>query len=503
MLEEPILELRALGEFVEGVLRGERERGSASVDTILNPDIAAAQASSSSTTGGNGSGSGDVRMEEEDESAAGVGEGMGSSAFVDLSRAAGLLVPGLKGMESQSPGHETESIDLDGVGSPSYSPPASPSPSLSFETLLKRTDIPATTPSSILSKPTPTIYHAPNDPHKRTTFPPSPSEGIPTWKLDLHARHPLRLLHAGGPRQLTILTRCHDLVQAATRKAEACVRRIEELKTLSKEMKGEREQWVEFCEDLEGNVMLDYGDGEDGDGKGVGDGDRDEVARQYGRLDDRDGVGAWGYRKFENPTTQRRQRLASIYENEDDENNEDAETDIAEDSKRLRRAPVHHHHHHRSGSGSQPRSKRTQGSESLSSTISSENDDDSDDTCAGIGKQQKVGNSRSGSRYFDRNNRKRPGREVKIADADPYPYPGFGGGHGEGMQTLQHNIDAEDADADEEWESTDSSMDSSTETETDDEQKKHDGKKGRGGMKKEKGLKSAGGGVVGLYGEVV
>lgn len=521
-LEEPILELRAMGEFIEGVLKGEigivsaglnssttmfggmsgeevRGGGGAGVgvggsggevrekeskatvkisskyfDTILNPETAT-QASS---------GSGDVRMEE---SAAGENGGMGSSAFADLSRAAGLLVPGLQDMKSPSPRHVTEPIDTADAGSPSYSPPASPS--LSFETLLKHTGPPATTPSSILSKPAP-IYHAPTA-HQRTLLP--PRSGPPRWKLDLHARkgHPIHLLHA-GPRQLAILTRCLELVHQATRKCEECVRRIGELKGLSKEMQGEREQWEEFCGDLEGNVMMM--EKEDG-------GDRDVVAREYGRLDDGDGIAAWGYRRFDNPT--QRQRQQQHLPNIDEDDDQDAETDVEDwrKGKRSDRSPVHHHHH-RSGpdSGPQPRSSssRMQGSASPSPSTSSSpssghDDDDANDTRTGrTRKQKKLMHPRPRPRPKERKDLYDPHREVHMSDADAeIRYAD--------TDTDADEMEGVEQDDGDEWESTDDDEDD--EDEDDDE---GDGKMNKDKDEKKGLLTSAGaGGVVGLYGEVV
>ena len=551
-LEEPILELRAVGGFIEGVLKGERgsvsaglnssttmfggmsgesvrggegagvggsggevreEESKATVkisskyfDTILNPETDT-QASSSS---------GDVRMEE---SAAGENDGMGSSAFADLSRAAGLLVPGLQDMKSPSPRHVTEPIDTADAGSPSYSPPASPS--LSFETLLKHTGPPATTPSSILSKPTPT-YHAPNA-HQRTVLP--PRSGPPRWKLDLRARkgHPIHLLHA-GPRQLAILTRCLELVQQATRKGEECVRRIGELKGLSKEMQGEQEQWEEFCGDLEGNVMMM--ENED-------DGDRDVVAREYGRLDDRDGIGAWGYRRFDNPTQRQRQQQQQHLPNiDEDDDDEDAETDVEvrNKGKRSDRSPVHHHHHHhhhRSGphSGPQPRSSsRMQGSASpstSSSPSSSGHDDDDDaiDTRTSTGRTRKQPKNlthphphprpRSRSRPKEPKNLYDPHRELHMSDPDLNTKIVYADTDADTDVDKMEGVEQDD-DGDE-WESTDDDEDDDDEDEDDEDEDEDEA--GDEGNKDEKGenkkglLTSAGaaaaGGVVGLYGEVV
>lgn len=528
-LEEPILELRAVGEFIEGVLKGEsgsvsaglnssttmfggmsgesvgggagvgvggsggevREKESKATgkisskyfDTILNPETDT-QASSSS---------GDVRMEE---SAAGENCGMGSSAFADLSRAAGLLVPDLHDMKSPSPRHVTEPIDTADAGSPSYSPPASPS--LSFETLLKHTGPPATTPSFILSKPTPT-YHAPTA-HQRTLLP--PRSGPPRWKLDLHARkgHPIHLLHA-GPRQLAILTRCLELVHKATRKGEECVRRIGELKGLSKEMQGEREQWEEFCGDLEGNVMMM--ENEDG-------GDRDVVAREYGRLDDGDGIAAWGYRRFDNPTQRQRQQHQHL-PNIDEDDDQDAETDVEDwrKGKRSDRSPVHHH---RSApvSGPQPRSSssRMQGSASpspspstSSPSSSGHDDDDANDTRTSTGtrKQKKLTHPRP--RPKERKHLYDPHRELHLSDADPDSDAEIG--HADKMEGVEQDDDGD------EWESTDEDEDGDEDEDEDgdgDEKKDKDkdGKKDKDKDGKKGLLRSSGaGGVVGLYGEVV
>lgn len=80
-------------------------------------------------------------------------------------------------------------------------------------------------------------------------------------------------------------------------------------------MRAEREQWEEFCGDLQGNLEMDDGDGARGD-----------VAREYGRLDERDGIHAWGYRKVDNAS--RGRQLANIDDEDDDD--EDGETDVEE-----------------------------------------------------------------------------------------------------------------------------------------------------------------------------
>lgn len=467
-LEEPILELRAVGGFIEGVLRGEgadlnsttttpttmtfggvgsessvsggggsvgevRAKGKGKTsskyfDTILNPEVTAQAAASSRR--------GDVRMEES-------AVGAGSIATADLSRAAGSLGPNSKDMKSLSPRHETGPIDRADAGSPSYSPP-----SLSFATLLTRTDPPATTPSSILSNP-PNVYHH----HHRTVL--APSSGPPRWKLDLHARkgHPIHLLHA-GPRQLAILTRCRDLVHTATRAGEECARRIGELKALSAEMRAEREQWEEFCGDLQGNLEMDDGDGARGD-----------VAREYGRLDERDGIHAWGYRKVDSVTRGQHEHLANIDDDDEDEDG-DGETDVEEwrKAERSDRFPVHH----RSGPHPQSSSSRMRGSSpSPSSSTSSTGHDDND--------------PRTGTRP-----RLEAGKDVYDPDRE------------------MHNMSSSDADtetgygfADEmegvEWESMED------EDDDDDDESTEGGKKG-----KKKGFLlsgAAGGEVVGLYGE--
>lgn len=501
--------MRALGDFIEGVLRGEGEGLKASTttmvggmrsgesvrrgegaggsggevrekkatvktsskyfDTILNPEVTT-QASSTS---------GDVRMEG--SAARENDDGMGSSAFADLSRAAGYLGPDLQDMKSPSPRHGTEPIDLADAGSPSYSPPAAPS--LSFGTLLQHTDPPATTRSSILSNPTPTIHYAPNDAHERTTLLPS-SSGPPRWKLDLHARkgHPIHLLRA-GPRQLAILTRCRELVQTATRKGEECVRRIEELKALSGEMRGECEQWGEFCKDLEGNVMVeDREDCEDGDG---------DVAREYGRLDDRDGVGAWGYRKFDGATAhegRKHQRLAGV----DGDDGEDAETDVEDwrkDTGRTDRFPVHHH---RSGPdpGPGPRSSRIQGSNSPSSSSEPSSSGHNDTrTAGGTARKQKQKPTHVHVHAHARSKAaRRKGHRARCSEAND------GDGDGDNPDREVSMVDA-DADAETGFETETGGGDEMEWESTED-----DGEDGDEGEKGEKGLRSAGGGVVGLYG---
>lgn len=141
--------------------KGEGKTSSKYFDTILNPEVTTQAADSSRR--------GDVRMEE---SAVGAGP-----------IATGSLGPNSTDMKSLSPSHETGPIDRADAGSPSYSPPASPPSLLSFATLLNRTDPPATTPSSILSAPTP-ISNAHHH-HHRTVLPlllhpPAPRAGNST-----------------------------------------------------------------------------------------------------------------------------------------------------------------------------------------------------------------------------------------------------------------------------------------------------------------------------------
>lgn len=470
-LEEPILELRAVGGFIEGVLRGEgadlnstttptttmtfggvgsessvsggggsvgevRAKGEGKTsskyfDTILNPEVTTQAADSSRR--------GDVRMEE---SAVGAGP-----------IATGSLGPNSTDMKSLSPSHETGPIDRADAGSPSYSPPASPPSLLSFATLLNRTDPPATTPSSILSAPTP-ISNAHHH-HHRTVLPPPPppSSGPPRWKLDLHARkgHPIHLLHA-GPRQLAILTRCRDLVHTATRAGEECARRIGELKALSAEMRAEREQWEEFCGDLQGNLEMDDGDG--------------DVAREYGRLDERDGIHAWGYRKVDSASRGREhEHLANIDDDDEDEDG-DGETDVEEwrKAERSDRFPVHH----RSGPHPQSSSSRMRGSSPSPSSSTSSTGHDDNDPRTGTRPRLEAGNH-----VYD------PDREThNMSSSDVDTETGYG--FADEMEGV-------------EWESMED------EDDDDDDESTEGGKKG-----KKKGFLlsgAAGGEVVGLYGE--
>ena len=265
-MEEPILELRALEGFIEGVL----------------------------VEGEDGGDDGEGEMEMESKS--------GRSTFLDtvLNQSDDInFLPSFTGTHEleerrrrqQSPApmmiHRHLPADADAAGSPSYSPPASPS--LSFETLLQRTDIPPSTPSSILSKPAPIIHHhhrrSANLPLQGTTTT-TISTAAKNWKLDLHARkgYPIHAAVVVGPVQRAVLTRCLALVRAATGKAEECVRTIGGLKELSEGMRDEWCQWEVVCEELEDDYCGDDDDDNDDVEMGMW------IGRDYGRRggDDQD-----------------------------------------------------------------------------------------------------------------------------------------------------------------------------------------------------------------------
>ena len=342
-LEEPILELRALGDFITSILKdgdeialsgspeasiGGRslEMKSASALTTLSPYfnmILNPQPATQASTSGHAN-----------TKSATTKRGEGSSAFADLLQAAGQVSD--SNAKSPPPRYEPKRespIDLEDVGSPSYSPPASPF--LSLETLLER-DKPFTNiPSSILFKPTP-FYNA--DPASA-----SPPPGVPAWKIDLNARkgHPIHTLHV-DPRELAIISRCVQLVHKATLKGEECARVIIERQQLAIDMRKEYEQWEVFCWDLEYNVKMEEMDREmERESDDPEDGDEDDHyawsgisgsaghgdARDYGRLGPSDGNETWGYRKFDAPASSSHARRLDTVEEDPNLESDEEETD--------------------------------------------------------------------------------------------------------------------------------------------------------------------------------
>ena len=178
-----------------------------------------------------------------------------SNAFEDLMELAGYGSTVEK--KSPSPKPEPERLstpDPQYPGSPRYSPPASPV--LSVDDIVKPfavSSIRAPEPapdisSSILLQPG-SLYHL-----KPSPAPP----GTPNWKIDLSERkgHRIGLLHV-GPRELDILTKCLALVHTAVEKGEKCVCAVLERNDLAVEMAKEYKQWDEICRDLEDSVSID------------------------------------------------------------------------------------------------------------------------------------------------------------------------------------------------------------------------------------------------------
>lgn len=391
-MEEPILELRTLGEFIGSILKEGDEISppgighdsppgkstlpksplsapSSHFAKTLHPATEAdgshrsAEMKSASTIptssyfskilnsepAAQGPTSGHVKT----ESAASQLDRVSSTGFEDLMQAAGFASGSNK--KSPSPTHEPErksTMDPQYPGSPSYSPP--PSPSASVNALVEQFSVPwikAEVPSqdessSILLQPS-TLHQT-----KPSTAPP----GTPKWKIDLSERkgHQIHNLHV-GPEELHVLARCLLLVHSATRKGEECMRVIIKMKNLAAEMEQEYKQWDDFCMDLEDNVSIDekeakakrrqeFGytkaDKEKHSGKakdpaiyGASTHGRNALfgtggdPRDYGRVGPRAPHNAWGHRKLDLPspkakTLLRRPPSADDYdpdETEDDE----------------------------------------------------------------------------------------------------------------------------------------------------------------------------------------
>ena len=483
-MEKPILELRALGEFIASILKvgdetalpGSQEAsgGGGSVEmqsaptlptsspyfnTILNSEPA-----TQASIGGHTNTEGETTE-----------RGEGSSAFADLLQAAGQFSE--SNVKSPSPSHKPKRespIDLEDVGSPSYSPPASPS--LSFETLLERDEPFPNIPSSILSRPA-RFYN----PDSAAALPPP---GVPTWKIDLNARkgHPIHTLHV-GTRELAILSRCLQLVHKATLKGEECARVIIERQRLAIDMQRHYEQWEESCEDLEDNVKIEKMErGEDeypeiGDGTdhhawfGASGSARHGDTRDYGRLGPSEGIETWGYRKFDAPASSSLgRRLATVDEEYDvgiDEEETDTEHPAAPQARGTAGFGARAHVHFRLGSRSRHGMQSPMDVSSPSSPSSG--DDLGDGKGSGTGMKTK-------SPVETQLEKEEEKEEAGIAGS---------GYHAQGEHTAPEAGDA--------MELEEAAEEAEDQGETS-EVKDGDGKRG---------LKSRGGGMVGLYGEEI
>ena len=379
-MQEPILELRSLGEFIASILQEGDEisphgtpkkptlsksslsRPSSHFGKILNPVAEEAGSSQPVETKGasrppSSSPYLNTILSPEPATQAFTGghleaentHGGVSTGFEDLLEAAGYISGSNK--KSPSPEREPEresTIDPPYPDSPSYSPP--PSPSISVDTLIKPFSVPwikVEEPSQDVSS---SILLQPSSLHniKPSLAPP----GTPHWKIDLSERkgHPVHILHV-GPRELDILAKCLTLVQKATLKGEECMRVIIEMKVLATEMEPEYNQWDEFCTDLEDNVSIDKREAREkmqeelanakvDDDKGKGKEKASVVhsadaygadayagkdwfgtadSSDYGRIGPQAAQGAFGYRKFDPPFTAQPARRGSATRIDPDE----------------------------------------------------------------------------------------------------------------------------------------------------------------------------------------
>ncbi|CAD6581323.1 MAG: hypothetical protein ASARMPREDX12_000425 [Alectoria sarmentosa] len=379
-MQEPILELRSLGGFIASILQEGDEisphgtpkkptlsksslsRPSSHFGKILSPvaeesgssqpvetkgvstpptsspyvnTIVSPEPATQAFTGGN--------LDAENT------RGRVSTGFEDLLEAAGYSSGSNK--KSPSPEREPEresTVDPLYPGSPSYSPP--PSPSFSVDTLINPFSVPWITVEETSRDVSSSILLQPSSLHHIKSSPAPP--GTPHWKIDLSERkgHPVHILHV-GPRELDILAKCLTLVQKATFKGEECMRVIIEMKTLATEMEREYNQWYEFCMDLEDNVSIDErearekmqeepADAKVDDDKGKGKGKDSAVhsadaygadayagndwfgtadSSDYGRLGSQAAKGAFGYRKLDPPSTSQPARRGSATRTDPDE----------------------------------------------------------------------------------------------------------------------------------------------------------------------------------------
>lgn len=293
-MEGPILELRALGEFIASILQegdeipapGNGHNGMPGTPRLSKSSLSTPSSHSANVRNliAEASGPGESKSqsplptaspyfnplrEQEPATLASTGgnpetemetgqRGGGNGGFDDLLEAAARF-DSSSTQKSTSPQpqreQERESIgDTEDPGSPKYSPP--PSPSFSVDTLvkpfsvssLKAEGLPRDIPTSILTQPS-SLYHI-----KPSPAPP----GTPHWKIDLSERkgHPIRTLHV-SPRELAVLAKCLTLVNTATLKGEECMRVIIQEQSLATEMEEEFDQWEDFCNDLEDNVSID------------------------------------------------------------------------------------------------------------------------------------------------------------------------------------------------------------------------------------------------------
>ncbi len=142
-------------------------------------------------------------------------------------------------------------IDLESPDSSTYSPPpAAPYVPCPLHPNPDFTPAPSTLPSDLLDTPSPFST--------RIIFQPPIPPNTPAWKIALSDRkgHRVADLHVSGV-EIDILKQCMPLVQKAAEKAEVCVSTIMERGRLAREMEGGSQQWEEFCRDVERNVRMD------------------------------------------------------------------------------------------------------------------------------------------------------------------------------------------------------------------------------------------------------
>lgn len=387
-MEEPILELRTLGEFIASILEEGDEiphsesgqdgpSGSSTTmkSSLSNPSSPfakvpspVAEASSSAQSGGTKGAStvptssaffNAILNPEPITQAATSGRentedtvderGEGHDGFQELLETARFDFDSNKKSSSFKHKSESEStIDRQHSSSPGYTSP--PSPSISVDTLAKSFSVPW------IKVEEPSRDFSCSNLLQRSSYygiKPSPaSPGTPQWKIDLSERkgHPIRILHV-GPRELEILAKCLPLVEKATQKGEKCLRAIVKMNALANEMEKEYKEWDEFCSDLEDEVRIekrkarekqkeeggytkvdDVDDDNDNDDDDDDDKSKAKVKAKdlsvyepdaydyegndwfgtggssidYGRVGPRDAHNAWGYRKFDAPSSTRR-----------------------------------------------------------------------------------------------------------------------------------------------------------------------------------------------------
>ena len=293
-MEEPILELRTLGEFVASILRegdevsplGSGQGGptaepqlrdalpskpSSHVAMLLNPvteasvrhrpvntETSSALPASSSyfnkilnpELASVASTSGRVKTESAASRCGGV-----PSGFEDLLEAARSGPSSKDNSPSPTNKPDRKSTMKPGyLGSPSYSPPSSPTLPLtaSLKFFSPSPVKAATEPTPDLSSPMLLQPSSLHQYHTRRPPAPPPPAGTPHWKIVLNHRksHPIPVLHV-GPAELNILTKCLPLLHAAALRAEECTRVANERSVLAADTGAEYEKWNESCEELE------------------------------------------------------------------------------------------------------------------------------------------------------------------------------------------------------------------------------------------------------------